>query len=619
MKALNPKTYGPTTEAFKALVADTLRKEEEPMRKRKWTIVLAAALVLTLLVATAVAAAIGVFGRKTAVEMAYAALEKEYGWTRDLTEEFREEASSATDASGGTVWTIKLIPNSLYVDSGEYEAVVTPDGVRSLTWSLDGADKALLDSGDFKSPAWGPAQLRRLNEINAKMQERMQAKETELGPFERWSMEEKAAHSQFIQDLGHPKPDMFVWVLPEEGEMTREEALEHALGLIEDKYGVTRETMDRFDWTEDYMTVATKNEQWAEWDEKQWSFEFLPKKGEDAEALGEYRVRFFVPSLDIDLCLWYSDHFFDAAPDLLEKGKLDAVHERIDTIYFDELTPAEKAAYSAPIREAGYALRRNDYHYIAPAEGDLLEQQAVDIASAALRDEGFSEKTAARFTIARSLILSDDGERLWQIIFKPSEQPVEVGARMVYITQDGAVKSYEDVDFNMYEKRPEPTASDEPLLEKRHWTAAEANTYFEIYDQAEKIRETHLNASGRMTLEGYALHDQLWRDAGARYGYAHVMPGDNDLPLDEAEEIARKAIRDTYGAAKAEPLQEPEFAAVYEEDPETGEMVEVSRHWRIVLHGPAANGESFWRYEVSVDAATGNVRRIYRDPEQANG
>ena len=123
--------------------------------RRKFSLVLALAILLTLLATTALAVALIRYApRVNAETQARQLLMAEYGLTRETLGLFTSEV---TEEGGETVVTFTP---ALWED--EFTGVYTvrfQDGKATASWTYDDIDPALWQDGDFAAPVWGPAQL----------------------------------------------------------------------------------------------------------------------------------------------------------------------------------------------------------------------------------------------------------------------------------------------------------------------------------------------------------------------------------------------------------------------------------------------------------------------------
>lgn len=549
MKGLDKHTYGPTTASFQALVARTLQEEEKPVRKKSFTVVLVTAILMIALAATALAAVINAQSQNAALRLAEQAMMDEYGFTSDLMRySFRGEAEYGKNSDGQDVWKVTMSPVLYFDQLGTYTIEVASDTSEALSthWSHEDADQALVASGDWSSPAWGAAQLQRLWDTDDIISAYREEKEAELGLFETWSLEEQAKYSQLVMDLEHPKEDMYYFVLPEEGDISLEDAIALAHEMIEEKYGTPAETMERFDHTVSLMTVKS-------WDYKEWTFYFFPKEEEDLKEIGEYRVEFRSPSGEQTLCLWYTDDFWGAAPALAEQGKLDAIYEKAVTVGFNELSVEERAAYYKLFEDAGYDMSRFHVAHAFPQEGYVSEAEAIQAATAAMETKaGFSKRAMALFTTRTLFIQPEDtDEPVWAIEFDITNYSPWIPHYRVLIDRNGEATQILTWENYITPVKPFDEVEDEshlPLSEKKRWSAADLEAMLTLEDEGEKILETQRDANGTPTMEGWAAHDQLWRDAGfGEMMYPHTLPAESDIQLDAAEKTALAAINEKYG------------------------------------------------------------------------
>ena len=127
----------------RAAVKYRIAQEEEPVMKKKMSVVLVFALVLMLLSPKA-----------TAAQIADRALEKEYGISAEMQSFFHREEKEQADGSVKVTYTGSA---ELEYVLGTYTAVVK-DGRAEISWSHAGQDT----SGGYESEAWGLEQLKRM-------------------------------------------------------------------------------------------------------------------------------------------------------------------------------------------------------------------------------------------------------------------------------------------------------------------------------------------------------------------------------------------------------------------------------------------------------------------------
>ncbi len=138
----------------RAAVQHRIAQEEEPVMKRKMSVVFALAMVLVLLAAAAVAATLLLSPRADAVRTAEQALEEKYGINADMMTFFGREQETLEDGSVRVTYTGA---GNLDYAVGTYTAVVK-DGKAEIAWSHDGEDT----SGGYAAEAWGIDQLKQM-------------------------------------------------------------------------------------------------------------------------------------------------------------------------------------------------------------------------------------------------------------------------------------------------------------------------------------------------------------------------------------------------------------------------------------------------------------------------
>ena len=134
------------------LLIENIKGGKKSVMGKKVSAMLALAIVLMLLTATALAAGIIFAKRVPATEIADQALLKTYGITAQMQAMFMRKIA---EGEGGTiVVTYEGIEHMAYV-LGKYTVIVDGQTVKSICWSHDGEDT----SGGLEASAWGKDQL----------------------------------------------------------------------------------------------------------------------------------------------------------------------------------------------------------------------------------------------------------------------------------------------------------------------------------------------------------------------------------------------------------------------------------------------------------------------------
>ena len=144
-----------------------IKEGKKSVMGKKVSAMLALAIVLMLLTATALAAGIIFAKRVPATEIADQALLQTYGITAQMQAMFMRKIA---EGEGGTiVVTYEGIEHMAYV-LGKYTVIVDGQTVKSICWSRDGEDT----SGGLEASAWGKDQLDEILRIDPETGEQAQ-------------------------------------------------------------------------------------------------------------------------------------------------------------------------------------------------------------------------------------------------------------------------------------------------------------------------------------------------------------------------------------------------------------------------------------------------------------
>ena len=146
---------------------ENIKEGKKSVMGKKVSAMLALAIVLMLLTATALAAGIIFAKRVPATEIADQALLQTYGITAQMQAMFMRKIA---EGEGGTiVVTYEGIEHMAYV-LGKYTVIVDGQTVKSICWSHDGEDT----SGGLEASAWGKDQLEEILRIDPETGEQAQ-------------------------------------------------------------------------------------------------------------------------------------------------------------------------------------------------------------------------------------------------------------------------------------------------------------------------------------------------------------------------------------------------------------------------------------------------------------
>ena len=138
---------------------ENIKGGKKSVMGKKGSVMLALAIVLMLLTATALAAGLIFAKRVPATEIADRALLKTYGITLQMQSMFIREI--AEGEGGTTVVTYEGREHLAYV-LGKYTVIVDGQNVKNICWSHDGEDT----SGGLEASAWGKDQLEEILRID---------------------------------------------------------------------------------------------------------------------------------------------------------------------------------------------------------------------------------------------------------------------------------------------------------------------------------------------------------------------------------------------------------------------------------------------------------------------
>ncbi len=251
----------PPSPAFAADTMAQLRamaeKEEKPIMKRKaFTTILIAALLLALLAATALAYTLTRSPQAAAVSKARAALSDKYGLTPETIGLF----NIVPEQKDG-VWTIAFNADGFYPPLlGDYTVILAPGKEPEASWTHDDVDPALWKDGNLNAPVWGQPQM--LKALTDKEGAEDAVKQAD------WS--NVPAEVKTTPAPGSLQEGEFIWFgqilregTPGSGDMKQEEALELARQALMEDASLSRELLDTADVSPAFYTRDGGNPIWG--------------------------------------------------------------------------------------------------------------------------------------------------------------------------------------------------------------------------------------------------------------------------------------------------------------------------------------------------------------------
>lgn len=543
----------------------------------------ALAVLLVALVATALALGLGFSARFNAQQQARCAVMERYGLTDEMMDLFTYEAQQ----DGTARFTMQLINADRL---GEYTAAFA-DGAWTATWSHDDADDALLQSGDLSSPAWGAKQLERLLPMYRQREENW-SQVLDIGQL---TLEERAAlDAPMLTAQGITS---MINIAPSEGDILPDEAERLARGAVENQYGVRPEGPATVHF---FLYGDTQRREYR-------------------VDLDGYVVYVASPSGEITYCRWFAS----AAQRSLPTGDLahypQAAEEYVASGAFDLLSPAEKAAIAQRYAEAGLAELLRWETFVSPEPEDVPEAAAQQKAEEALAAAyGLPEGWQALFLCRTSLVM-DNHQRCWVVEFLPREltnwrfrdcEKLGTYTAMVEGTTGQVTScswSMSGMDLTAYTEQSLGAA---PAFDGRMlpWVQALLEDLQAILDQYPA--SINLDEMSLMDRGAYALR---MRQAGySAKEYPDLIPETTDIPRQQAADLAWEALNATYdltGRSLSRGTEDQEALCL-------AQLTDGSwaRVWSIVY---TDNVDVF---TIHVHAETGEIENIWHDsPAFSNG
>jgi len=212
--------------------------KEAPVMKKKMSLAMVFALVLALMIVTALAAvAVLHSDNANTVNLAREALYQKYGLTPETLGMFPYEGSEVNGAYTLT-WTCNTYHASL---TGIYVTVVK-DGVATASWSYDNVDPSVYASGALSAPVWGQRQLEaalRNPDVASEYSRALDQQDRENNPIETLghASEPLADGERIWQD------EILHEAQPGANDLTAEKAYEIAVQAFAEDFGIDREAL----------------------------------------------------------------------------------------------------------------------------------------------------------------------------------------------------------------------------------------------------------------------------------------------------------------------------------------------------------------------------------------
>lgn len=575
-----------------AQVLRIIHQLRKPIHRRATARAFVFAIVLMLMLATTAIALTLIFSARFDTQQeARRAVMNKYGLTDEMLDLF---TYADADAHTDVVATFTMT-NAHNDRLGVYTVRRAADGTLEATWNHDGADAALLSSGSLASPAWGAKQLERI----LPMYREQAVRWTQVLNISELSLEECAALDAPLleaQDAG-----MLIHIVPDENDLSAEQAEKLARSAITDKYGVSADALSAYEARISFFLYGGTN------------------RHEYRVEINKYIVYVASPSGAVAHCGWMIPENERTLPAGDLSRYPDAAKEFITSGAFALLGADDKAAVAKRYTDAGLAGLLPRHDYIARQAGDLTEENASMAAAAAL--ERAYELPAGWKTLFmnRTSLVGHDNRREWIVEYMPYELDnwhwrdfSKLGVYTVTIDAEtgGVVScdwSFSDLQLDQY---TEQSFSNAPAYNASMlpWVLDLLRDLQEILDKYPR----QINLS-EMTLEDRGAYSARMRRAGySATQYRDLIPASEDMPQDEAAALAWDALNTVYDLSglsleRDEPMQE----GLYMVQLSDGAWIRV---WNIVY----TNGMDI--FTVHVNTETGEIENIWHDsPAFGNG
>ena len=214
------------------------QKEEPVVMKKKFSVGLVLALVLSLLSVSALAAGMLLSSRVSATRIADQELEKQYGITAEMQTFFAREENEMQD---GTVQVTYTGVGGMEYVLGSYTALVK-DGKAEIKWSRDGEET----SGGYDAEAWGAEQLRQMmaDSLDQEKKDAFMTKAAQIG--EKHGVMEDNAASEANEDYYEQREADKTAALKAR-KLSEEEMIQIGKEFIISNYGLNEEQIARME------------------------------------------------------------------------------------------------------------------------------------------------------------------------------------------------------------------------------------------------------------------------------------------------------------------------------------------------------------------------------------
>lgn len=420
------------------------------------------------------------------------ALAEQYGFTRTTFSFFSTQVDFVEDKDDALIsyWSVLYTPTVHKDRIGYYRVKINAvtQEVISVEWEYDTAAALAPEAQGWYADKWNAELVDGLVTFDQQVQANKGEMELTLGAFDTWTIQDKAEFDRIYLEYGYPYGDMPLNVLPDERDLSVEEAIAFAKECVEDTYGVDPCVLSDYRVEQTLFKLEGANE-------KLYIIEFHHENGAEY-----YAVEFSSETQTIDLCAHYVNQVYVAPP------------------------PADNAETST-------------------VDEPIIPDSIIEIAQMALKEEyGLTDDTLRFFDTTTNM--GADG---WVIMFKSNTiNPKTVGIYTVVYSQERQC-----VDNTAWEYDSIYPTQEQHTYWKDNdiWGPYEMNCFAQLRIQTRRIVE-EAGGENHLSFEQQAEYDRLYREAGYdRARYYHGVPGVGDIELDEALRIAKEAVADRWGVS----------------------------------------------------------------------
>lgn len=415
------------------------------------------------------------------------ALEAKYGFTSDTFAFFSKTVSFAEDIDNPSksIWILSYTPLKYADHIGCYQTQIeaATGRVISTTWTFDEEDTAGIQTDDWSNKVWPIQLVNRIMPFKAEYEAKRALMEQTLGDYGTWSLASKAELDEMLIIAHYPMDDTVLNVLPNETDISEEEAIRIAQERICEKFGISPSVLD--DLTQQKSLYQLSSSQ-----EKLWVIEF---HSDDADE--KYVVEFSSPLGQVSLCAHY-------------------IHQ--------EQIPPERVSDTFP------------------AEDKAVEETAIAVAWNAMVNQYGFDNDVREYFHADAVIYADE----IHVSFLSSHyNPSKVGTYTFVIdSESNTVKSALWDLENEYAQQGRRS----PWKSANLWSSYEYNQYAALRAAVRNIKDRAAD-EWQLSFEDQAAIDTLYRDAGYdRTEYYHGIPGITDITLENAIDIVKAKIQEVH-------------------------------------------------------------------------